>query len=413
MVALVSWQPGPHPAWVDAINSGRLPAPAADVPSEISAAAPEVLADHHRPLADGQDLDGAPEGFAVFVDALEAEADLSPLGRWATRRYLHRLLDGRRRLERELEDGNGARDATILEPVFVIGAPRTGTTVIHRLLSTIPGLRTPRGWELLYPLPTTSLVTEGERVAAAAEELVFPQAVATGLNAVHQYSSQMPKECLSAMSFAGQSEEFISRYNVPTYVAWLQSQSPTAAYAAHRHVLQVLQDDQTEQRWLLKSPVHLQAIPELIATYPDARFVITHRDPADVLASVSSLVCTLRSAFSDRVDGEAVGGYHLDLYARSLDALVDLVDDGTLPADRTVHVHHRDVVADAPALVDRACEVLGIELDDNTRAAIGAAHDAPRADALGRHHYDAADFGLADVDVGGSFGRYLDRFDIG
>ncbi len=412
MVAPVSWQPGPKPAWVDAINRGELPAAAADVPSEIAAVASEVIADRDRPLREGLQVAEAPPGFAVFVDALEAEADLSPLGRWATRRYLSRLLDGRRRLETRFDDAGVVGDAPIREPIFVIGAPRTGTTVLHRLLTLVPGLRAPRGWELLYPLPTMRFVDEAQRVGAAAEELVFPQVVATGLNTMHQYSAKMPKECLSAMSFAGQSEEFVSRYNVPSYVAWLQAQSQSVAYTVHRQVLQVLQTGQPEQRWLLKSPVHLQAIPELLVAYPDARFVITHRNPAEVLASVSSLVCTLRSAFSDRVDGEAVGRYHLDLYSRSLDALVNHVDAGILPPEHTVHVHHGDVVADAPAMVERVCGALGIGLDGATASAISAAHESPREDAVGHHRYAGADFGLADLDVRGSFGRYVERFDI-
>ena len=130
--------------------------------------------------------------------------------------------------------------------------------------------------------------------------MLFPQTRSTELRAIHTYSARMPKECLSAMAFSFRSEEFVSRYHVPSYVEWLQRCDMTPAYEMHRLVLQVLQRRMPARRWVLKSPVHLQALPTLVATYPDASFVVTHRDPVAVLSSVSSLVATVRAAFSDR-----------------------------------------------------------------------------------------------------------------
>src|SRR5690606_10653053 len=115
------------------------------------------------------------------------------------------------------------------------------------------------------------------------------------------------------MAFSFRTEEFISRYHVPSYVAWLQRADMQPAYDMHRLVLQVLQRRMPKRRWVLKSPVHLQSLPTVASTYPDASFVVTHRDPAAMLASVSSLVATLRAAFSDRVNGVEVGRYHTEL----------------------------------------------------------------------------------------------------
>ncbi|MEL7208471.1 MAG: sulfotransferase, partial [Actinomycetota bacterium] len=249
------------------------------------------------------------------------------------------------------------------------------------------------------------------RVEAAADELGFPQAVAEGLRAIHTYSAHMAKECLSAQAFSFRTEEFVSRYALPGYTSWLQSCDMTPAYRMHRRVLQVLQLRMPPRRWVLKSPVHLQALPELAATYPDARFVFTHRDPTPVLASVSSLVATLRSAFSDQVDPIAIGRYHLELYGNSLDRLVDHVD-GLLASSPVAHVRHEDLLTDPAATVERVYEELGIDRSAAAGAAlddeIGAGRD--REDRAGAHRYDLADFGLSPADTTEPFRRYRRRF---
>ena len=178
----------------------------------------------------------------------------------------------------------------------------------------------------------------------------------------------------------------------------------------HRLVLQVLQRRMPARRWVLKSPVHLQALPTLVATYPDASFVVTHRDPVAVLSSVSSLVATVRAAFSADVDPTEIGRYHTDLYARSLDRLVDRVEDGTLPAERTVHLRHGDVVDDPVAAVSAVYARLGLELDPSARSTIEAAAGEERDDAVGAHHNDPADFGIDPDAVRPRFARYIERF---
>ena len=412
----VPWEPPEQPAWVGAANRGEIVLFADTDPLDEAELRRDALARAGHDL-DADHLFGSDDFRAplkVAVSALEAEARLTPLGRWATRRYLSRLLDVRLQLEAWQTRAAVADPAQADQPVFVIGAPRTGTTVVHRLLASMPTLRAPEGWELLRPLPPPVPNGDGTvdetdpRLRLAASELEYPQMVSGTLTSIHAYSARMPKECLSAMSFSFRSEEFISRYDVPSYAAWLGSNDLLPAYQAHRNVLEVLSHHDRHRHWVLKSPVHLQGIPELVATYPNARYVITHRDPAAVLASVSSLVCTLRSAFSDAVDPHAVGRYHAALYAASLDRLVDHVDTGLLPADRTVHVHHRDVITDSAAAVGDACEQLGLDTDSE---ALQTAAAEDRSDALGHHRYDAADYGLDGFDDS-PFDRYRERFGV-
>jgi hypothetical protein len=348
------------------------------------------------------------EPLEVFTAALGEEADLHRLGRWATARYLRRLMAQRLALTAWSDAHPASERPAIDEPVFVLGAPRTGTTALYGALARLRTTRAPTGAEFLLPCVTSSPADRD-----VADEITYPQQVSTGLASIHSYSPEMPKECLSAMAFSARTEEFISRYHVPSYVRWLQSADLKPAYDMHRLVLEVLTSDDpdaTPRRWVLKSPVHLQGLPHLVATYPDARFVVTHRNPASVLASVSSLIASLRSAFSDQVDAEAIGRYHLDLYSRSLNALVDHVDSGLLPPERTHHVHHGDIVRGPELVVREVAPDLGLAADQ----ADGAPAKVRSRDAhsVGDHNYDAGDFGLAELDVDAHFGRYMERFGV-
>lgn len=250
---------------------------------------------------------------------------------------------------------------------------------------------------MLFPTPPPELDTPDDdpRVLAAEAELTWPQRRSESMLSIHRYAARMHKECLSAMSFAFRSEEFISRYRVPRYVAWLQAADMTPAYEMHRRVLQNLQRRRPTARWVLKSPVHLNNLSTVLAIYPDARVAITHRDPTEVLGSVTSLVANLRRAFSDTVDEEEIARYHLGLYGRSLDALVDT----DLPDDRVVHIDQRALINDPQGTLDTVCERFGLS---------SVILDATPPAEAGQH-----DYGLAGVDPGEletTFSRYRDRF---
>ena len=419
-----SWDPGPRPEWVEAVNAGLIVpiAMEAELPLERDALISEALARQGR-SGDGVGALTAPgpgtgddflEPLDIVLASLEREADLHVLGRWITRRFILRLLEVRLQICDVVRSDPGLRDEQIVEPLFVVGAPRTGTTILHALLAADDRHRVPLGWEFLRPVPSPVAETRetDARIGLADAELRLPGMVTSGLGAIHAYGGQMTKECLSAMSFSFRSEEFISRYNTPTYIDWLGSCDMTPAYEMHRLVLQILQRRMPTSKWVLKSPVHLHNLPILLDVYPDARLIVTHRDPLAILGSVTSLIATLRYAHSDHVDTKAIGRYHSDLYLADLDGLVDLVGTAALPQDRVAHGSFAEFTDDGVAVVARIYAELGIDLPDGVRADMAAVLAASPREKHGDHQWSFEWLGLDAAVERERFARYCDMFGI-
>ncbi|TMK61648.1 MAG: sulfotransferase [Actinobacteria bacterium] len=414
----MTWRPPPRPEWVQAVNAGHV-LPIADE-ARLPLRRDDLLAEARATLgidgrgADGFGDDGFLEPLAVLLPALGDEAELSLLGRWITRRFLLRLLEVRAQTVAYVRADPGVRDEEIREPVFITGAPRSGTTVMHALLARQPGTRVPEGWELLRPVPPPdpAQYPDAARVALADRELRRPALVVSGLDAIHEYGGRMQKECVSAMSFEFRSEEFTARYRVPSYVEWLGACDMRPAYEWHRLLLQILQRRNPTARWMLKSPVHLHSLPTLLAVYPDARLVCTHRDPLAVLGSVSSLVATMRYAHSDLVDFAGIGAYHAELYGGALDGLVDLAAGKVLDADRVHHTRYESFMRDPFVTTRTLFDALDWPLTDETEDAIHA-HlvDNPRG-AKGEHRYSFDDLGLDHAAERKRFARYQEYFGV-
>jgi hypothetical protein len=414
----VTWAPPDRPEWVASINRGEVP------PIFDEAAAP---LDRDALLAEARARMGLPDGgvddfgdarfvepLDLFLSAVEAEADLNLIGKWMTRRFLVRLLCGRLQLLAYAAADPGVVTEEIVEPLVVTGAPRTGTTILHALLAQDPGHRSPLGWELLHPVPPPDPVTaEGDaRIALADRELRLLAQVSADLDSIHEYSGRMTKECLSAMSFTFRSEEFTSRYRVPTFAAWLARCDMRPAYDSHRLVLQILQRRWEPLRWTLKSPVHLHALPTLLSVYPDARIVITHRDPLTVLSSVTSLIATLRWAHSDTVDYAEIARANARMYHADLDGLVDACEDGTLDPCRVHHVRYAEFMGNPLATVREIYDAGGRELSPTAAARMTAYLERRPQGMHGPHVYAFDDLGLDRAAERARFARYKDAFGV-
>jgi len=352
--------------------------------------------------------DGWREGLEHLCTDFLGPARLSPIGRIAAHRHLVDLLANRLWLEADRKEHPEIAERAIARPLFIVGLPRTGTTLLHMLLAQDPAHRVPEVWEVMHPAPATG--SEKQRKARAARELAWMERLAPDLKVMHPLAPELPQECIAIDSHTLQSQEFQTTHTVENYQHWYEHQPLVPVYRFHRRFLQWLDWQRPGTRWVLKAPAHLFGLSALLEVYPDAAIVQTHRDPLQVMASLASLGTTLRAAFSEHVDPVAVGR---EKARRWGDGLLDAMaarDAGSLPAKAFLDVGYRNIVADPIATVARIHGHFGLEFSDQAEARMREFLARNPKDKHGRHRYTLEQFGLDPEHERARFAEYRQRF---
>jgi hypothetical protein len=351
---------------------------------------------------------------ALLVDSLEREANLSLLGRMVARSDLLRTLENRLRLVDLFRQHPEIAEQPIERPIFVVGPPRSGTTIFHDLLAMDPGNRVPLSWEAAYPLPPpeTATLHSDPRIARVQADLDRVDQLLPEFKKMHPMGPERAQECVALTSHDLASMIYQTQFDVPSYDRWVLDCDMKSALSWHRRFLQVLQWKAPGERWALKSPQHLWHIQHVHREYPDALFVQTHRDPVRVLVSISSLVATLRRLASDEVSLPRVAEYYAWALARGYDNTVAYRRSGQLPESQVVDLHFQDFMRDQVGTVRRAYEHFGLELSDAAAGAMQAFLDDNPADKHGTHQYSFADIGMDLSEVRKMFHGYQSYFDI-
>ncbi len=249
------------------------------------------------------------EGLDVLVHSLTTEAALNELGENAMTDQIVGYLVNRLEVEQWYARHPEIDDQEIVAPLFGLGLPRTGSTALSFLLAQDPARRSLRTWEAGAPCPPPETATEhtDARIAVTQAGIDFTNEMFPGFEGMLPTSATGPQECLLIMALDFRSLIFEGMALIPTYSSWLLQCDMEPAYRYHRRVLKLLQWRCPPERWWLKTPAHMLSIDALDAVYPDARFVMTHRDVAQVLPSVCALYNTLSSILTERPDPVAIG----------------------------------------------------------------------------------------------------------
>jgi Sulfotransferase family len=381
--------------------------PSLDPDNIVQAAARAAKSEH---VGDESFLDALP----VFFEAIEREADLSWLGRLMCRQSLLGFLQNRFGVYRHRAAHPELAGVPIERPVFIVGFPRTGTTILFNLLGQDPANRLPLGWEVQFPDPPPRSATfaTDPRIEKGRTFFGHMDSMAPSLASIHEVGADLPQECMPilAQSLLGPQLNFI--FNVPSYQAWVDAQSHAPAYAYHRHFLEHLQSEHMKDRWVLKSPVHLRTLDALFAEYPDARIIFTHRDPAKTVPSLASLMYVIRGMASDSVDPRALGQQQLKWWGDSLDAAMAARDKHSDKSDQFMDIQFEEVLADPVGVLLRAYERFDMPWsDDIERRMRSFLADNPRG-KHGAHQYALEDFGIDIGQVRDRFDHYCRAYDI-
>ncbi len=358
--------------------------------------------------------DGFREPLQMVLDGLETEARLTLVGRIAARQDVIGLLANRLRLEADGKRHPEIGAQEVPHPLFIVGLPRTGSTLLHHLLAQDPGSRVAQAWEVMFPSPPPEAGSYGTdpRIAKAARQLAWFDALTPEFKAIHPLGAQLALECIAIMSPTFLSPRFHTTYHVPTYQEWLERQDLRPAYRFHRRFLQQLQWRAPARRWVLKAPSHLFAFDALLETYPDARIVQTHRDPVTVLASVASLTAVLQRAFTDEIDPLEIGQEVSRRWTNGLDRAMQLRRSGRVPAERFVDVHYHELVRDPLAVVRRIYAHFEIPLTEATEAPMRRFLAENPKDKHGAHRYSPSSFGFEADDLARRFKAYREFYGV-
>jgi hypothetical protein len=339
---------------------------------------------------------------------------LTPFGRLVARRDLGRLLENRLRMHDFFQRHPEMGEVGIQRPLFVIGLPRTGTSILHELLAQDPANRVPMTWEVMFPWPPperASYETDA-RIAQVEAHLRGVDRVIPGFRAMHRMGARLPQECVALTAHDFASLIFHTSYRVPGYQRWLDRADLRPVYASHRRWLQYLQWRCPAERWVLKSPGHLWALDSLLAIYPDARIVQTHRDPVAVLASLVSLISTLRGLASDAADPFEIGADWADRLATGLRHASEVRERSGAGSGRFLDVRFSDLAGRELEQVRRIYEHFGMELRPQAEARMRRYLLEHPRDQHGAHRYSLA-FGGLDADrLRPRFADYQRRFGV-
>ena len=252
-----------------------------------------------------------------YLRVFQRYSALTYLGLHVLRGLVDCAIQQRVTVEQQLEAHPEILEVPITCPIFIVGFPRSGTTLLQSLLLLHPGCRWLRQWELALPFPTNreDWGTSADRRRADHESwLKRVEEHPTLLNAIHPDDS--PEECARCLWPAFYVHAIFLYLGLRGYLPWwhgVPGDAPENAYRFYRKHLQYLSWVEPGCHWVLKSPEHMIDLDALLCVFPDARVIQLHRDPRQVVPSLSSLVVNVQFGLTRDSDAEIIGQQVLEL----------------------------------------------------------------------------------------------------
>lgn len=353
------------------------------------------------------------DGLQVVLDAYDREAKFHDAGRAAARGNLVQLLATRLRSVERIARGEGKPAAPIRRPIIVLGLVRTGSTALHHLLAQDPQLQCLEYWLAARPRPRPPRAAwESEPdFAASAVEIEAMYAFDPSLRRIHLMAPDLAEECRHFLAQSFTDDSFEVNATVPSYTAWYEGGAHVAAYRHHRALVELVGADDP-RRWLLKYPVHVKHLAALLAVYPDACIVQTHRDPAQVMASYVELIAGFRAIFERDIDRRAIAREQLEVWAAGAERAIAV--RAAHDAAQFHDVYFRDFIADPIAAVRGIYARFGLDLSAEAEARMRAwqGGDPDGAKARPRRAAEDEDLGMPRVAVLDRFASYMRHFDL-
>ena len=354
---------------------------------------------------------GYREGLEALVAAIRVDLPVSADNVARIAGPVIALLISRLHSESGWKQYPDCRAQPIRAPLVITGLPRTGTTALHQLLALDPQFQGLEQWLIGTPMPRpprASWAANPYYQAAAAAQEAFLAAV-PAFRITHEVNAGDVDECLNLLA-----QSFVSHYpssglGLPSYDRWWWGRDESESYRRYADNLRLIGAGLAE-RWLLKNPGHLTHLDALLAVFPDACIVQTHRDPALAIPSLCGVIHPARCFFQARaVDATTVGARELELWAFSEERAQSV---RAARPGRFLDVRHADFRRDPLGIARRIYAHCGLEPDAPTVARMQAWAVEQSGERQVRHIYTPEQFGLTRGQVRERFADYIARYDL-
>lgn len=389
-------------------------ASAEQTPVDLSISAVQRAAEVQTGLGAYEDP-GYLERMGVLLAAMDSDTELSAFGRQNNFNIMVRYAAQRSRLEDLYLKHPEIEQIEITQPIIIAGLPRSGTTHLLNLISVDEGLRSLPYWESIEPFPTSARPNafdpDDPRVLQCEEQLAVQDMIMPLFKNMHDMSSQHTHEEIELMGLDFSMMLFENYALMPAWRDYFTSHDQTQHYRFLKRCLKALQWLRGPERWILKSPQHLEQLPPLLEVFPDASFVLTHRDPVSVTASLLTMLSYSARLSRHPVRPNDIAHYWVDRVERMLQGCVNGVN--CLPEERTSQILFHEFMADDIATVRRIYERAGHPMTPEIYSAMqGYMRDNPRG-KYGQIEYDLKqDFGLDSAVLYDRYRFYTERFGV-
>lgn len=353
-------------------------------------------------------------GLTVLLQSMDYDPRFSERGRRAAWGMVVGVLRGRAQAIAAMKANPGFDARAVLAPVVITGVPRTGTTALHRLMAVDPRFQGLQTWLLDSPMPRPPMERWGDypqyrkTVAALdAQYTAVPDAMAA-----HFRAAEEVHECCMVLRQSFVSNLWSCGWSAATYDAWWQCQSEEAAYRHFARCVQLIGANDPDKRWLLKNPGHIEHLDLLFAVFPDARVIQTHRDPGKAVPSLVSLLMNMNGLMEpDRTQQRAENLLRREV-AKWANAVKKCEAVRASHPGQVLDVVHADFHARPMETVEAIYRFIGMDIPEDTRAALLRRIDEKPELSRGVHRYSITDYGMTADEARAPFADYIARYDL-
>lgn len=347
-----------------------------------------------------------------YIAASNAEGRLTPDGRAGTVEVIVKGLVSRLRMIEDIKRHPEILDEKLEVAGIILGLPRTGSTIFHRLLASAPGMTAIKWFEAqnFAPFP-------GEEPGNPAERRAYAQAMIDGwlklapeLASIHPLDPEAPDEEILILGQMFVSTMVEGMNFVPGFTRWLNTYDQSKGHEDLKTILKYLQWQDPSRRgakWILKSPSNLPYAETAAAAFPDALLIMTHRDPVQTVPSYISMQAALYKLSATVSDAE-VGAFwfpRLAEWTRMFEAARARIGE-----DRFIDIDYREVGKNPLAQAERVLARMGIPIDDQLEEVLAEFMAGNQREQRPLHDYSPERFGLDEDTIKREFADYRARY---